>query len=94
MLNKKDLAKRLADKRRTTVKEELDHISLVFDEIEEILKENNSINIVGFGAFTTIERKPRKMTNPKTAEIFEVGKRNVFKFKVGKHIRDIFGNKK
>ena len=90
MLNKKDLAKIIADKRRTTFKEELDHLNLVFDTIEEILKEKKSINIVGFGAFKTIERQPRKIINPKTGEIFPIGKRKVFKFVQGKHIRDLY----
>lgn len=94
MINKKELAKILAKKNGTTNSEELDHINSIFDTIEDLLKEKKDVNIVGFGAFKNIERKPRTIINPSTLEYSQVGTRIVFKFVAGKRIRDIYKDEK
>lgn len=93
MLNKKELAKLLAKKRNTTNNEELENINVIFETIEELLKEEKSVNIVGFGAFKSVVRPPRTLINPKTGEYFDVDERVSFKFSQGKHIKDIFKQK-
>lgn len=92
-LNKKDLAKLIAKKNNTTNTEELEKISVIFDQIEEELDKGNDVKIVGFGAFKCVERQPRTVVNPKTKEQFKVGKKIAFKFSPGKHLRDIFKSK-
>lgn len=94
MVNKKDLAKILAKKNRTTYSEELVNINTIFGTIEELLEEHKDVNIVGFGCFSCVERGPRKIVNPKTVEIIQIGKRITFKFVPGKHLRDIFKREK
>jgi len=94
MINKKELAKLVAAKKRTTNNEELENINFIFDTIEELLKEEKDVNIVGFGCFSCVKRDPRKVINPKTGVIFEVGERVAFKFIPGKHIKDIFKDKR
>lgn len=94
MVNKKELAKIIAAKKRTTNAEELENINVIFDTIEELLKEEQNVNIVGFGCFSTVERKPRNAVNPKTGEIFGLDQRPAFKFVQGKHIKDIFKAKR
>lgn len=94
MINKKDLAKIVAKKQRTTHAEELENINAIFETIEELLDEGKDVNIVGFGCFSCVEREPRKVVNPKTSEIIEIGKRVTFKFVQGKHLKDIFKKKR
>jgi DNA-binding protein HU-beta len=94
MINKKELAKIIAAKRRTTNSEELENINALFETIEELLDEGKDVNIVGFGCFSCVEREPRKVVNPKTSEILEIGKRVTLKFVQGKHLKDIFKNKR
>lgn len=93
-INKKDIAKIISKNNGTTNIEELDKINLIFSIIEDELDKGNDVNIVGFGLFKCIERKPRTVVNPKTSEQFKVGKRISFKFIAGKHLRDIFKRKK
>lgn len=92
-LNKKDLAKIIAKENNTTNSEELEKINAIFDTIEKELEKGNDVNIVGFGAFKCVDRKPRTIVNPKTSEQFQVGDRVGFKFQPGKHLRDIFKDK-
>jgi DNA-binding protein HU-beta len=53
----------------------------------EALKENESIEIRGFGTFKVKERKPRTARNPKTGARVELGKRFVPMFKVSKEFK-------
>jgi DNA-binding protein HU-beta len=53
----------------------------------EALKENESIEIRGFGTFKVKERKPRTARNPKTGAKVDLGKRFVPMFKVSKEFK-------
>lgn len=57
--------------------------------IIECLKENDSIEIRGFGTFKNVVREPRKARNPKTGETIELKKRYIPKFKVSKEFKKI-----
>lgn len=94
MVNKKDLAKILAAKKRTTNAEEIENINIMFDTIEELLKDEVDVNIVGFGCFSTVKRDARNAVNPNTGKIFELAERSAFKFVQGKHLKDIYKNKR
>jgi len=53
----------------------------------DALKENESIEIRGFGTFKVKERKPRTARNPKTGAKVELGRRFVPMFKVSKEFK-------
>jgi DNA-binding protein HU-beta len=53
----------------------------------EALKENESIEIRGFGTFKVKERNPRTARNPKTGAKVDLGKRFVPMFKVSKEFK-------
>jgi DNA-binding protein HU-beta len=55
----------------------------------EALKNNESIEIRGFGTFKVKERSPRTARNPKTGATVELGKRYVPMFKVSKEFKKI-----
>ncbi len=94
MLNKRELAKIIAKKQGITQNEALENINVIFDEIEEQLRNHQDVNIVGFGAFQSILRDKRIATNPQTAKQFELPERRVFKFTAGKHLKNMYKDKK
>lgn len=53
----------------------------------DALKEQESIEIRGFGTFKVKERKPRIARNPKTGAKVELGRRFVPMFKVSKEFK-------
>ncbi|MCX7877488.1 MAG: integration host factor subunit beta [Ignavibacteria bacterium] len=53
----------------------------------EALKENESIEIRGFGTFKVKERQPRTARNPKTGAKVELARRFVPMFKVSKEFK-------
>ncbi len=48
------------------------------------LEKGNSVNLVGFGKFSTIDRSARKCRNPQNGEIMDVPAKKSVKFKAGK----------
>ena len=93
MSNKMELAKIIAKKEGINQSEALNNINIVFDTIEEQLKNNEDVNIVGFGSFQSIIRKKRTATNPQTAKQFELPERRVVKFSMGKHLKNMYKKK-
>ena len=57
--------------------------------IIECLKENNSIEIRGFGTFKNKEREARIARNPKTGESIQLKKRFIPYFKISKEFKKI-----
>ncbi len=60
-------------------------ISCVIDA----LRENETIEIRGFGTFKNNEKEPRIARNPKTGEKIQLGKRFIPFFKVSKEFKRI-----
>jgi DNA-binding protein HU-beta len=63
-------------------------VNLVFDDIIAALKNDDKVNISGFGTFTVSNRKARQGRNPKTGETIEIAASKSAKFKPGKLLRD------
>lgn len=62
-------------------------VDLFFDEIAGRLAEGGRVELRGFGAFSTRERKARAGRNPRTGESVDVPAKNVPYFKPGKEMR-------
>lgn len=87
-MNKADLISYVS--KQTSLNKSLsgDAVEAVLDGITNSLKEGETVNIVGFGAFSVVERAPRKARNPRTGEIVEVPASSAPKFKAGKNLRE------
>ncbi|MDQ6962410.1 MAG: HU family DNA-binding protein [Mariprofundaceae bacterium] len=87
-MNKADLISYVS--KQTSLNKSLsgDAVEAVLDGITNSLKEGEAVNIVGFGAFSVVERAPRKARNPRTGEIVEVPASSAPKFKAGKNLRE------
>jgi len=60
----------------------------ILDSISEVLSKGDTINFIGFGAFSTSIRAPRKAKVPGTQTVVDVPETTVVKFKSGKTLKE------
>jgi len=65
-----------------------DAVEAILNGITSTLASGDSVNIVGFGAFSVVERAARTARNPRTGEAIEVAASKAPKFKAGKALKD------
>ena len=58
------------------------------DGIKNAMRKGESVTLIGFGTYTTIERKARIGRNPGTGEELRIPAKKAIKFKVGKGLRE------
>lgn len=63
-------------------------VNAVFDEITDALREDNRVELRGFGSFSVRRRKARVGRNPRTGEPVAVAEKATPFFRVGKELRD------
>ncbi|WP_338446857.1 integration host factor subunit beta [Pelagerythrobacter marensis] len=63
-------------------------VDIFFEEIAARLTEGGRVELRGFGAFSTRERKARTGRNPRTGEPVDVPAKRVPYFKPGKEMRE------
>ena len=56
--------------------------------ITDALKQDDRVQITGFGTFSISKRKARQGINPRTGEKLQIPAMNVPKFKAGKALKD------
>lgn len=84
-----ELLEKLAHENPELKPDEIEKIvDLFFNQITQKLAEGGRIELRGFGAFSTRERKPRIGRNPRTGESVQVPAKRVPYFKPGKEIRE------
>jgi len=64
-------------------------VETIFDSIVRSLRTGDKIEIRGFGAFRTRQRKPRIGRNPKTGDRVEVPAKKIPFFKPSKELKDL-----
>ena len=64
-------------------------VETIFEAMVRALREDDKIEIRGFGSFRTRQRKPRIGRNPKTGDRVEVPAKRVPYFKPSKDLRDL-----
>jgi len=62
-------------------------VAAFVQEVEKVLKEGGTVALLGFGAFSVVEKAARKGVNPKTKESIDIPPRKVVKFKPGTVLR-------
>ena len=85
---KSDLVKKLAEDNPHLYYRYVEKIvGTIFDEIIVALENGSRVELRGFGAFSTKDRKARRARNPKTRSTVDVDKKTVPFFKCGKGLR-------
>jgi DNA-binding protein HU-beta len=92
-MNKKTLAKKLAQRTLLTRKEAVQVVEEAFDIIIEELCEGEEISIVGFGKFYLYEHKPRPVRNPKTQEKMLLKSYKSLRFKTSNVLKKLLKDK-
>jgi len=71
----------------TRVKAEI-VVNTIFDTMVDALKNNDRIEIRGFGSFVNRKYEAYQGRNPRTGEVIEVQDKKLPFFKVGKELKD------
>ena len=87
-MNKKELIKSVADKSAISQKDVTAVLDALIETISDTLKNKDSIALVGFGTFETVERAARVGRNPKTGAEIQIPAAISPKFKAGKTLKD------
>lgn len=87
-MNKTELINDVADRANMTKKDVEKVMSALFSSIEETLKSQEKVQLVGFGTFEVRDRKARTGRNPQTGEEIKIPATRVPAFKAGKTLKD------
>ena len=87
-MNKGDLVENVAENAGLSKQQAESAVSAVLEAIEDALKSDDKVSLIGFGTFSVNERAARTGRNPKTGESIQIAAKKVIKFKPGKSLAD------
>jgi integration host factor subunit beta len=88
-MTKNELILRLAEKySKLSHKDASVVVETIFDQMTEAMRQDERIEIRGFGSFSVLRRESRMGRNPKTGEQVKVPEKKVPFFKAGKELRE------
>lgn len=80
-MNKNKFTAVLAKRLRTPRVKAKKFVESFFSSLIEILKEKGTVTLRGFGNFKLVERKERKIINPKTKKFIKTSPKKILTFK-------------
>jgi len=86
-MKKQELIKQLAREEKISERKASSLLYAVFDIISEALANQEKVKISGFGTFLTVKRKGRKIRNPRTHKIIEIGDYYIPHFRAGEPLK-------
>lgn len=87
-MNKNELIEKIAGQTGLTKKVTGEVLDTFVSEVTNTLKMKNSLTLVGFGTFKTVDRAARTGVNPKTGEKIKIKAATVPKFVAGKALKE------
>lgn len=87
-MNKKELAEAVAAEHEISVAAAGAIVSTVFATIEGAMKKGDSVQLIGFGSFSTRKRAARTARNPSNGATIKVPAATVPVFKAGKGLKE------
>jgi DNA-binding protein HU-beta len=87
-MTKVDLVDGLASKLGVPKSEAERAVDSLIEDIINALRQDNRVNISGFGTFAVSRREARTGRNPKTGEPIAIAASRAAKFKPGKQLKD------
>jgi DNA-binding protein HU-beta len=88
VVNKMDLVAAVAEGADLPKAKAAEAVDAVFNAIEQALKKNEEVRLVGFGSFATAVRKASTGRNPRTGEEIKIEASTSVRFKAGKALKD------
>lgn len=87
-MNKTELVSSVAEIAGVSKKDTEQVLNAFFSTVQETLKQDDKVQIPGFGTFEVRERAARTGRNPHTGETIEIAAAKVPAFKPGKSLKD------
>ena len=87
-MKKKDLVESISKQCDISKATASDAIDRIFQSITDALKNDEKVDIKGFGSFNISDRKARKGRNPQTGEEIDIKASRVPTFKASKSLKD------
>ncbi len=87
-VKKAELAGRLAEKMGMTKKQGVEWLDAFVDEVTNVLRKGDKVNITGFGIFKVADRKAREGRNPRTGETIQIKASKKPRFTPGKLLKE------
>lgn len=87
-MNKNDLISAVADNSGLSKSDAGKAVDAVFNSITNELQGRGEVRVVGFGTFSTAQRKATTGRNPRTGEAIQIAASTQPKFKAGKGLKD------
>lgn len=87
-MNKAQLIDKLAQKTKLTKIQSESILDAAVEIIQKTVSKGEEVKIVGFGTFSSVQRKARKGRNPKTGACVEIPVTKVPRFKPGKDFKE------
>ena len=87
-MNKSELIEKIAGQTGLSKKATGDVVDSFITEVTNTLKKKDSLTLVGFGTFKTVDRAARTGVNPKTGEKIKIKAATVPKFVAGKALKE------
>ena len=89
VLNKKELAEKLADEFELTKKAAGEEVQFLLDVIAKELEKGNTVDLSGFGKFVVKEKTSHEGINPATMEKITIAAKKAVAFKPAKALKEI-----
>jgi DNA-binding protein HU-beta len=94
MMTKADLIEAIADKADLSKAKAEEALNITLDEIKKSVTKGDTVQLVGFGSFSSGSRKARMGRNPKTGEAIKIAASKTVKFSAGKAFKDSVNKRK
>ena len=87
MSRKETLVRWVASEAKVSKANATTAVTAVLDGIQQLLVEDGSVGLVGFGKFSVVTRGASKGRNPRTGEVIDIPEAKRVKLSVGKGLR-------
>ena len=88
-MNKTELVAALAEKAEVSKKDAEKVLNAFVETVQEAVKADDKVQLVGFGTFESRKREARTGTNPRTKEKVQIPACKIPAFKAGKAFKDM-----
>ena len=85
-MNKQDIINNMAKDAGISKEQAKSALQSFEHSVTSALADGDSVQMVGFGTFSVLDRKARMGRNPKTGEPISINEKKVAKFKAGKGV--------
>ncbi|MBO6080202.1 MAG: HU family DNA-binding protein [Bacteroidales bacterium] len=87
-MNKSELINSMAEKANLTKVQAKAALEAFLSSAEDALKKDDKLSLIGFGTFSTVERKARVGHNPANGKKINIPAKKVVKFKPGSNFSE------